>query len=53
MNGDMREEYEPFLQDGQWWYWQIDDTRVGPFKTQRAAQMSANAESLTMFSGEE
>jgi hypothetical protein len=47
--GDMREEYEPFQDNGQWWYWQGDDTLAGPFKTQRRAQTSANRESLTMY----
>jgi hypothetical protein len=46
-------EYEPFQDNGQWWYWQVDDTLAGPFKTRQRAQTSANRESLTMYTGDE
>ncbi len=46
---DLRNDYEPFQQDGKWWYWQCDDSKAGPFKTERAASLSAQREFCKMF----
>jgi hypothetical protein len=48
---DMRDEFEPFPKGGSWWYYLTDDSLAGPFKTERAATISAQRESLTMYPG--
>jgi len=53
MNGDMRGDFDPFQEDEKWWYWLTDDTKAGPFKTERAASLSAHREARAMQGDEE
>lgn len=46
---DMREDYEPFERAGSFWYWQPDNTYAGPFRTMRAATLSAQRQFAQMY----
>lgn len=47
-SSDMRDDFDPFEAGGKWWYWLTDDTKAGPFITERRASLSAHREACAM-----